>query len=159
MNQYLCEHYPLGDGTMTCRWVSQRDARRAIRLYGGTVALAPETCLVEPLLRRRVSPLASGGTAVSTPVSLSWQVPAGMPGGSMFLVTVHPPGMCGSDQIGGLIDTYRIPPTGQLDRPGAGSLAGARPATSCGPQRLGRVAAGVRDDAMTGPGACAPAPR
>ena len=61
MNQYLCEHYPLGDGTMTCQWVSQRDARRAVRLYGGSVALAPEACLVEPLPPAPVSPLASGG--------------------------------------------------------------------------------------------------
>ena len=112
MNQYLCEHYPLGDGTMTCQWVSQRDARRAVRLYGGSVALAPEACLVEPLPPAPVSPLASGGNDASAPVSLSWQVPAGMPGGSLFLVTLHPPGMCGSDQIGGLLATYRIAPTG-----------------------------------------------
>lgn len=112
MNQYLCEHFALGDGTMTCQWVSQRDARRAVRLYGGSVALAPEACLVEPLPPAPVSPAASGGNAASTPVSLSWQVPAGMPGGSIFLVTVHPPGMCGSSQIGGLLATYRIAPTG-----------------------------------------------
>ena len=112
MNQYVCEHYPLGDGTMTCQWVSQRDARRAVRLYGGSVALAPEACLVEPLPPAPVSPLASGGKTGSTPVSWAWQIPAGMPGGSMFLVTVHPPDSCGSDQIGGLLGTYRIPPTG-----------------------------------------------
>ena len=75
MNPNLCEHYLLGDGSVTCPWVSQRDARRAVRLFGGSVALAPEACLVEPLPPAPLSPLASGGTDASAPTGSSWTDP------------------------------------------------------------------------------------
>lgn len=109
MGAYAPEEYQQGDGLMTCRWVTRNDAKRAVKLYGGKVKLAPKTCLVEPLAPALRNVAASGGVDAGTPVSLSWQVPSGMPGESTIEVEVFTAGHCGD--YSELVDGAELAPS------------------------------------------------
>lgn len=107
MEPFIPQEGAVGDGRMSCRWVEKKDAKAAIRLYGGRVDLAPKTCLVEPLAPALRNVEATGGFG-SGPVSLTWDVPAGMPAQSRIYVQVNQSGDCGG---GWFVDFHQLPAT------------------------------------------------
>ncbi len=100
MDAYLeCDYLSARPGYMDCRWVKRNDAERAVRLYGGRVALGPRTCAIEPAPPQLLDVVVSGGMAAGSPVRLDWRRPPGLPPGSRITVVVSVKGRCGATQV------------------------------------------------------------
>lgn len=108
MEPYIPNEGALGDGRMSCRWVTKRDAKAAIKLYGGRVDLAPKLCDVEPYAPALKNVVVDGGFVEGTPVTLTWDLPAGIPPQSQIIVEVAQTQDCETNNS---VDGEVLPPS------------------------------------------------